>query len=210
MTKHGLITVRGIMVRFSEFEGAGPAVARISGFDIDQQLSLRDMDTMVTLLQAIVVQENGYSKYTDDYITGVLYAAYGANHFSREYRASGSPQDLGNEAAGQAGTTQHDDAGAGCKDAGAHGDTIGHRQGIHLDKADHCPVCRVFGDSSAEGGSGFVPLPARNSWMDRVGAGILALRGWIGQTHVARCAGAGDNPAGHAASVGYCWTVLWW
>lgn len=210
MTKHGLTTVRDIMVRFSEFEGAGPAVARISGFAIDQQLSLRDMYTMVTLMQAIVVQENGYSKYTDADIVGVLYAAYGANHFSGKYGTSRGAQDLGHEAAGQAGTAQHDDAGAGRKDGRAHGDSSKHGQGIHVDAKDNCSCRCVLSDRTAESSRDPVPLPASDSWLDRVGAGVLAVQRWIGTASVARCEGTGDNPNGHAAGVSYCWTLLWW
>lgn len=210
MTKHGLTTVRDIMVRFSEFEGAGPAVARISGFDIDQQLSLRDMDTMVTLMQAIVVQENGYSKYTDADIAGVLYAAYGANHFSGKYGPSSGAQDLGHEAAGQAGTAQHDDAGAGRKDGRAQGDKGQHGQGIHMDSENDCACRCVLSDSTTQDSSDNVPVSSGDSWLDRVGAGILAIQRWIGTTSVARCEGTGDNADGHSASVGYCWTLLWW
>lgn len=210
MTKHGLTTIRDIMLRFSEFEGAGPAVARISGIGIDQQLSNRDLTSMVSLMQAIVVQENGYSKYTDADIVGVLYAAYGAIHFSGKYGPSSGAQDLGHEAAGQGGTTQHDDAGAGRKDAGAHRDTIKHGQGIHMDAQDDCACRCVLGYSTAKDSSDNVPVPSGDSWLDRVGAGILALRGWIGQAHLARCEGASNNPHGHTASSSYCWSILRW
>lgn len=210
MTTHGLVTIRGIMRRFSEFQGAGEAVARLSGIGIDTRLSVNDMDTMVALMQAIVIQENGYTKYTTADIMGVLYATYGANHFSGKHGAGGGPQDLGNEAAGRAGKAQHDDAGSRGPHGREGGDTGKHRQGIHMDSQNDCACDCVRGDSAAKSGGDSVPVPSGDSWVDRVGAGILAIQRWVGAARVARCEGTSDNSAGHASGVGYCWTLFWW
>lgn len=210
MTTHGLTTIEAIMRRFSEFTGAGVAVSRISGIPITEELDVRNLETMVALMQAIVIQENGYTRYDNPDIIGVLYYAYGADHFTSGDSAVRSPKDMGHEAAGRAGKAQHDDAGPWCQDGRASGNPREHGQGLHMDTAADSTVNSSSSGGAPQSSRDPVPVSASNGWVDRVKSGILAIQRKLGTTRLARCERTSDNPAGHAPSGGYCWTLFWW
>lgn len=208
--EYELTTVDAIMHRFSEFDGAAAAVARIGQLGLHEELDITNSVMMVSLVQAIIIQENGHTRYSNAYIQEVLYDTYGAMDLSRQHSAGSRVEDMGDEAASGEGEAQLNDAGAGCPDRRAAGDTRYQEQRVPVDSPPNSSIYSRSSDYSAKGSSHPVPVPANNSWLDGVKRGILAVQRSVGVAHVARCSRTGDYPDGHALSVGYCWTLFWW
>ena len=81
--KHGLTTIRQIMARFSEFEGAASGVARLAGIGVDRTLDFDSVGVLSTLIKAIIIQENGVNPYSDELIEQVIYDTYGITDHGR-------------------------------------------------------------------------------------------------------------------------------
>lgn len=188
--KHKLQTINDIMARFSEFKGAAWGVSQLSGIPQDEHLSFQDAGTVLNLMVAIIIQENGYNPYPKALIRQVLYDTYGDNYFRGVYPSVRTPKDLGEEAGHAERAAQPDDAGSRSEHAGEEGDTGDRRSGVQLDSSNDRVVVCVCGGDSTQDGSDTDAGTSSDSWLDRIAGWIAVfLHGERGQADLARSPG---------------------
>lgn len=188
--KYRLRTINDIMARFSEFDGAAWGVSQLSGIPQDAHLSFQDAGTVMNLVVAIIIQENGYNPYPKALIRQVLYDTYGDNYFRGVYPSVRTPKDLGEEAGHGAGAARPDDASPRRQHEGTEGDSADRRSGIQLDSQDNSVVVCICNHRSSEDGSTADAARSNNSWVDRISGWIAVfLSGRRGSSDLARSEG---------------------
>lgn len=197
---HGLTTLPEIMNRFSEFPGASRGVSLISGIGEEEEVNPRDLEQMARLLFAIVVQENGHSRYSLEYLREVIYDSYGAVYFAGLDPPVRSAKGVGDEAASAERRAPQHDAGAWRRAGRAAGDTRQHEHALSMDPQGYSPVRGVVCHSTTEDGSSAAPRTARHRGVDGVEGGVLAIYQWPRRFNVARCKGLSDYPIGYTLS----------
>lgn len=188
--KYQLRTITDIMARFSEFEGAAWGVSRLAGIEADAPLSLTDLGTTMSLMRAIIIQENGYNPYPDELIRQVLYDTYGDHYFRGVYPSLRPPENMEQEAGHGEGEARPDDAGPRGEHAREEGDSSDRRSGLQLDPKDDRLVVCICHHRSSEGSSTADAPDSGDSWVDRIAGWIAVfLSGRRGQADLARSKG---------------------